>query len=358
MSAIAIKGLSKRKEGRPVLRDLSLEVAAGQTHVVCYPSESSEAVSVLLDCLSGAVRSGAGQVLVDGKSVGDGGQAVGVVNGERLEAPITAINYLRSWLRETGVPMGKRKARAIELLEAVELGSSAQTKVRDLSTEATLRLGLAHAMLRGHSTVCVDAGHDADKGLAESVFDLAEAIKKACGWTLVCLTTDVSLCLAKAPSLSLFHEGRLLQTGSPLALYRRPATVTAARQLGRVNVLAGKVTHAMAGEAIVATELGEWHGSVVGDLDLAAGQSVAIVTRPEGWHLERYPAEENCLSVHVSATEYLGERAYHTCVCDGHTLTVLEVAPKTASVANEDTLYCWAAPEDVLILPPENDDAT
>ena len=65
--ALAVRGLSHAYGGAPVLRDVALEVAAGQVVAVVGPSGAGK--TTLFRCVTRLVRADAGAVLVEGRDV-------------------------------------------------------------------------------------------------------------------------------------------------------------------------------------------------------------------------------------------------------------------------------------------------
>ena len=64
MSRLEARGLTLRRGGRPVVRDLDLSLRAGEVTVLLGPNGAGK--STLLEALCGLLRPASGQVLLDG----------------------------------------------------------------------------------------------------------------------------------------------------------------------------------------------------------------------------------------------------------------------------------------------------
>ena len=84
-----------------------------------------------------------------------------------------------------------------------------------------------------------------------------------------------------ADSIALMNEGRIIQTGAPDTLYMKPASLTAARLLGDVDVFEAEVR-----DGIANTVLGAYSAT-----GFTNGDKVLLLVRPEGVKLERADAE-------------------------------------------------------------------
>ena len=78
--------------------------------------------------------------------------------------------------------------------------------------------------------------------------------------------------------VAVMRAGRIVQVGTPRALYERPASVFVARFLGRANILHGTVRAGGGGHPrLIETEI----GLLPYDLPAAAGERGTVLIRPE-----------------------------------------------------------------------------
>uniref|UniRef100_UPI00310198FD hypothetical protein n=1 Tax=Neorhizobium sp. EC2-8 TaxID=3129230 RepID=UPI00310198FD len=69
-------------------------------------------------------------------------------------------------------------------------------------------------------------------------------IQNRVGVTVVYVTHDQEEALTMSDRIAVMSEGRLVQVGSPLDLYQRPATSFVAEFVGKMNFLEGKLSGA------------------------------------------------------------------------------------------------------------------
>ena len=161
---LSVRGLTWRPAGRrePVLRDLDLEVPAGQRVLLVGPSGSGK--STLLRALAGlllTVDSGdlSGTVELDGHPPGERPGAVGLVLQEPGSGTVAATvgRDVAFGLENVGVPREEMPPRVAAALAAVGLGElPLDTPTHTLSGGQTQRLALAGALALRPSLLLLD----------------------------------------------------------------------------------------------------------------------------------------------------------------------------------------------------------
>lgn len=164
MSKLSIQNLALRRGGKTVLRDINLEVAAGELLVVIGPSGSGK--TSLLRCINRLNDIAAGSIMLDGVSIYD--------------MPVTELR------RKVGMIFQKTDAFAGSLAENIAYGAALQG--RQISRERILEL-----MRRASLNVeLVDQSAGALSGGQEQRLALARA-----------LALDPTLLLLDEPTSSL-----------------------------------------------------------------------------------------------------------------------------------------------------------
>jgi ABC-2 type transport system ATP-binding protein len=152
--AIVVEHLTKRFGGRPVVDDVSLEVAAGQ--LVGFLGPNGAGKTTTIGMLLGLIRPDAGRIALFGEDVGrDPGAAlrrVGAMVEPALYPYLSGRDNLRVLARAAGIPEG----RAQEALAQVSLTEHAGVRFGRYSRGMRQRLGIAAALLGGPALLVLD----------------------------------------------------------------------------------------------------------------------------------------------------------------------------------------------------------
>lgn len=218
-------------EVRPVLRDVSLRVAAGE--VVAILGASGCGKSTLLRIAGGLDTPTAGSALIDGSPVAgvDPRCAVGFQEPRLLPWRSLADNVA------LGLPRGLDRAagreRVARLLDLVGLSSSAGLRPREVSGGMAQRASLARALARNPGVLLLDEPFGALDALTRlKMQDLLVDVHAAAPTTILLVTHDVDEALQLADRIILLgsEEGR---TGATI---RSVTTVPGARPRDRGSV--------------------------------------------------------------------------------------------------------------------------
>ncbi|GAA4223917.1 ABC transporter ATP-binding protein [Actinomadura meridiana] len=218
---LQLQKVSKRYDrDRPVLRDINLEVAAGERLAIVGGNGSGK--SSLLRVIVGLSRPSSGTVRVP-----DG--AIGYVP-ERFPCHdrMSAASYLRHLGRIRGLSTGDARRRADELLERLSLVGGSRTPLRRLSKGNAQRVALAQAMLVPPRLLVLD---EPASGLAESVHEaLADLMREASsGGAVVFTEHNAAFVRENATRICTLNEGAL-KAADPFAESER------SRKIVRVEV--------------------------------------------------------------------------------------------------------------------------
>jgi hypothetical protein len=154
-----------------------------------------------------------------------------------------------------------------------------------------------------------------------------------------------------ADRLAIMHEGRIVQAGLPIDLYRRPADSWIATFLGSANLIPGKVVHVGAGEFVAETAVGEVRGALATPDDAPGpGAKIIVCVRPECLKLDFMAPDENAFAGSIVASLFQGDVSLHDFKTkEGVVLRVSEANPRQR-VGSKATVFAWAEPEDVVGL--------
>jgi hypothetical protein len=169
------------------------------------------------------------------------------------------------------------------------------------------------------------------------------------GLTVLCVLHDQKDALAMADHLAIMHRGKVVQTGAPLEVYRRPVDSWTATFLGAANLISGKILQVGAGEFVAQTELGEIHGALSPAAQaLSVGNPVTICIRPECLKLDTMAPDENAFAGTVIDSLFQGDFALHDFQTKAGILLRLAEANPRHRLGSKMTYYAWVEPEDVV----------
>lgn len=217
LPAIEVDKATKRYDGRPVLRGISLEVKAGETFALLGPNGAGKTTTV--EMIEGYRRPDAGQIRVLGEDPAtasrDHRARVGLMlqGGGGVDPRMTAREVLRLHGRFHAAPRN-----ADELLELVGLTVAARTRYRRLSGGEKQRLGLALALVGRPTLVILDeptAGMDVEGRTATRA--LLGQLRDE-GVTILITSHDLTDVERVADRIAIIDRGRLVALGAPLEL--------------------------------------------------------------------------------------------------------------------------------------------
>jgi len=233
----------------PVLSDLDLTVARGETVALLGPSGSGK--TTLLYTIAGFLRPSSGEIWIAGTPVHAAGQEVppeardvGVVFQHYALWPhLSAVETVAYPFRRIGMAEGEARRRAQALLETMGIGELAARRPAELSGGQQQRIGLARALARNAGLYLFDepTAH-LDAALRTAL--QAEVVQRRgdAGAAALYATHDAGEALAVADRVVLLQGGRIVQIGSPADIYERPVDVWAARLTGPASVIEVDVT--------------------------------------------------------------------------------------------------------------------
>ena len=213
-SAVRIQGLAVTRGGRPVLRDLDLEVAAGEVTGLLGPSGSGK--TTLMRVLVGVQRTTTGTVEVLGEPAGSASlrSRIGYVTQQpSVYDDLTVTENLHFFARVLGVGPG----RTAECLRTVALEEHADRVVGRLSGGQRSRVSLAVALLGEPDLLVLDEPTvGLDPVLRAELWGTFHALAAAGAGVLV--SSHVMDEASRCDRLLLLREGRLIAHDTPAGL--------------------------------------------------------------------------------------------------------------------------------------------
>lgn len=223
---IAFDAVSVHSGGTPILRDISLQFAAGAPTVLIGPNGSGK--TTLLRAAMGLVAPSGGRI-----TWGSSNDASTAHRGLVFQRPVmlrrSVMDNIRYALASAGVPRALRDARAQQLLTTVGLRDLAQRPAPRLSGGERQRLALARALARDPAVLFLDEPTASlDPAATLAIEELVRNIS-ASGVKVVMTTHDLGEAARLAGDVVLLHRGRVVEAGPVRQLFKQPLTVEARR---------------------------------------------------------------------------------------------------------------------------------
>jgi glutamate/aspartate transport system ATP-binding protein len=237
---IELREVSKRYGSFQVLKSCSLSIARGEVIVVCGPSGSGK--STLIKCVNGLEPFDAGEIVVDGLSVGDkaGLQAlrtrIGMVfQSFELYPHLTAMDNIclapRVVLKR---PRAEAEARARALLARVGLTDHAHKFPAQLSGGQQQRVAIARALAMDPIVMLFDEPTSAlDPEMIKEVLDVMSDLARD-GMTMIVVTHEMGFARRVANRIVFMDSGELVETRPPEQFFSAPGSERARAFLSKV----------------------------------------------------------------------------------------------------------------------------
>ncbi len=306
--ALRGRGLWKRFNAGPVVRDVNLAVNAGDILALVGPSGCGK--TTLLRLIAGFERLDEGTIEIDGQIVAAEGQQVpperrrvGMVFQDYAVFPHLSVG------RNVGFALGKgasARARVAELLAFVGLPGREDVMPHELSGGEQQRVSLARALSIDPAVLLLDEPFsNLDAALRAGVRDEVRSLLKASGTTAVFVTHDQEEALFLGDRVGVMRAGQLEQIDTPEAIFHRPQTRFVAEFLGQTVFVPGLTT-----ENGIDSPLGFINRRV----SLTAGTKVEIAVRPDDVTFTPDPAG----TARVVARQFTGiAYVYRVALSDG-----------------------------------------
>jgi polar amino acid transport system permease protein len=247
--AISVQTVSKSYHGKPILRDVSFDVARGEVVVIVGPSGCGK--STLLRCLARLEPVDGGEVYLEGSRFGQG-ESGKLLRGRglaraRADARIGFVfqhfelfSHLTALDNVTAGPRwayGERRNEAnvagASLLDAVGLAEHTHHHVRELSGGQQQRTAIARALAISPRLILLDEPTSAlDPLMVHEVLVVLRRLADL-GMTMVIVTHEIEFAREVADSVVFMQHGSIVESGPTAEVLERPR-IDATRRFLRI----------------------------------------------------------------------------------------------------------------------------
>jgi multiple sugar transport system ATP-binding protein len=308
---LKLDNVNKQLGGMRILRDVSLEIAAGEFVVFVGPSGCGK--STLLRLIAGLDSICAGDLLIDGRRVNDlepRERGVGMVfQSYALYPHMSVYDNISFGLKLAKTEKSSLRERVLKTAKILQLDKLLQRKPKELSGGQRQRVAMGRAMAREPDILLFDEPlSNLDASLRVQMRNEIARLHDRLGSTMIYVTHDQVEAMTLADKIVVLNGGRVEQVGSPRELYERPASRFVAGFLGspRMNFLPARLQ--TPGETSLVDTL-VWGITPLpfDSSNLAMGTQLSLGIRPEHVSLK---AADGAAGVVVTAVEYLGSETY------------------------------------------------
>jgi multiple sugar transport system ATP-binding protein len=288
VAAVSVDKLCKRYAGAaaPAVDDVSFTVADREFMVLLGPSGCGK--STVLRMIAGLEPVTSGTVSIDGRIVNQvpakSRDIAMVFQSYALYPHMTVYDNLAFGLRRRDVDQAEIARRVQAAAEKLGLAEFLKRKPHALSGGQRQRVALGRAIVRDPRVFLFDEPlSNLDAALRVTTRNELIKQQQEIGTTSIYVTHDQVEAMTMGHRICIMNQGKVVQIGKPLEVYRNPADTFVARFLGNppMNLLAAKLGvengHAVARFAGATVTLNRTPEALAG----RAGNDVTIGIRPE-----------------------------------------------------------------------------
>jgi spermidine/putrescine transport system ATP-binding protein len=248
-SLLSIRKVVKRFGARPVLRDISLEIASGEFLTIL--GESGSGKTTLLRLIAGFEQADDGEIWMCNERldrIPPHRRPVNTVfQSYALFPHLDVFDNVAYGLRAKNQPKNEIPERVSQALAMVKMSEFSKSPPARLSGGQQQRVALARALVNRPRVLLLDEPLSAlDANLRRQMQTELKALQREVGITFIFVTHDQEEAMALSDRIALLRSGFLEQIAGPREIYGRPATAYVAQFIGQTNLLRAEVRDGIA----------------------------------------------------------------------------------------------------------------
>ncbi|MBT5472517.1 MAG: ABC transporter ATP-binding protein [Nitrospina sp.] len=241
---LKLDSISKSFTGKPVLKEISLEIGEGERFTLLGQSGCGK--STLLRLIAGFESPDKGKIWIEGKEVSSlpvEKRPVGLIfQNYALFPHMTVYDNIAVGPRIRKLPESEISKQIDELLEITHLKDLKSSYPQHISGGEAQRVALARAVINRPKILLLDEPLSAlDPSLRQHLREELVEMQRALGITFLFVTHDQEEAMSVGTKMCIMEKGCIKQSGTPADLYERPESSFVATFLGEINCLSGSV---------------------------------------------------------------------------------------------------------------------
>jgi spermidine/putrescine transport system ATP-binding protein len=238
---LSLRSVARSFGATKAVDGVTLDIPQGEFFTIVGPSGSGK--STLIRMLAGLDRPTSGDILLRGQRINDMPANLRptcmVFQSLALFSHMSVGQNIEFALTMRRVKRAERRLRCESLMDLVRLPREFYRKsVLDCSGGERQRVALARALASDPEILFFDEPLSAIDYRLRKVLEMEmKDLHRATGKTFLYITHSLEEAMVMSDRIAVMREGRIVQTGDPLTIYRHPGSRFVAEFMGEVNLL-------------------------------------------------------------------------------------------------------------------------
>lgn len=329
MGVLKVDEVNKYYQSVHAVKGVSFEVANGEFVSLLGPSGCGKTTTLRM--IAGFEAVSSGSVHIAGRNVTTDPpfrRNTGMVfQNYALFPHMTVGENIGFGLRMRKFPKERIPERVGQVLSLIQLEGYEARYPRQLSGGQQQRVALARALAIEPAVLLLDEPlSNLDAKLREEMRIEIRRIQRRVGITSLFVTHDQEEALTLSDRIMVMHEGRIVESGTPLEIYSHPRSAFAASFIGHSNALHGSIVERDEADNFVIKTDRELIFHSRSNPEQKPDDHVLVLIRQERMRLYdghgRQQPGKNCLPGEVLMISFLGPMIEYICLVGNHELRV------------------------------------